>query len=105
MTVLYCSQKLLKRLRQPATPPDPVAGGNPLGEWCADIDFIDRQPFALLMNAATGTVLVLPARAADLKRLHAMAAQPPGGLLQVCGIAGAPADRRSVAEGKRVSRR
>src|SRR3546814_15732234 len=44
------------------------------------------------MNAATGTVLVLPARAADLKRLHAMAAEQLGGLLQVCGIGGALAE-------------
>src|SRR3546814_16086770 len=88
MTILRCSQKLLKRLRQPATPPGPVPGSNPLGEWCADIDFIDRQPFALLMNAATGTVLVLPARAAALKRLPAMAAEQLGGLLQACGLGG-----------------
>src|SRR5690606_21234163 len=67
MTVLHCSQKLLRRLRQPATPPEPPPGDNPLGPWCADIDFIDREPFALLMNAATGALLVLPARAADLK--------------------------------------
>src|SRR3546814_17589777 len=92
MTILRCSQKLLKRLRQPATPPGPVPGSNPLGEWCADIDFIDRQPFALLMNAATGPVLVLPARAAALKRLHAMAAEQLGGLLQACGLGGALAD-------------
>src|SRR3546814_2991462 len=92
MTILRCSQKLLKRLRQPATPPGPVPGSNPLGEWCADIDFIDRQPFALLMNAATGTVMVLPARAADLTRLHAMAAEKLGGLRQACGIGGGLAE-------------
>lgn len=88
MTVLHCSQKLLKRLRQPATPPAPAPGDNPLGPWCADVDFIDRQPFALLMNAATGTVLVLPARAADLRRLHEMAREQLAALLQACGIGG-----------------
>ncbi len=88
MTVLHCSQKLLKRLRLPATPPEPALGDNPLGPWCADIDFIDRQPFALLMNAATGLVLVLPARAADLRRLHAMAAEQLAPLLAACGIDG-----------------
>src|SRR3546814_16637154 len=102
MTILRCSQKLLKRLRQPATPPGPVPGSNPLGEWCADIDFIDRQPFALLMNAATGTVLVLPARAAALKRLHAMAAEQLGGLLQQCGIGGAPAEGELDEPGEAV---
>lgn len=75
-------------MRQPASPQEPAPGDNPLGEWCADIDFIDRQPFALLMNAATGTVLVLPARAADLKRLHAMAAEQLAALLHSCGIEG-----------------
>lgn len=88
MTTLRCSQKLLKRLRQPAKLPEPPAGDNPLGEWCADIDFIDRQPYVLLMNAATGTLLVLPARAADLKVLHAMAARQLAGLLEVLGIDG-----------------
>src|SRR3546814_3392746 len=70
----------------------PVPGMNPVGDCCAIIDFIDRQPFALLMNTATGTVLVLPARAADLKRLHAMAAEQLGGMLQACGIGGALAE-------------
>lgn len=42
MTTLRCSQKLLKRLRQPAQLPEPLPSTNPLGEWCADIDFIDR---------------------------------------------------------------
>lgn len=89
MTVLHCSQKLLKRLRQPATPPEPPPAGNPLGPWHGDIDFIDRQPFAVLMNAATGTSLVLPARAADLKQLHVMAAAQLAALLQAFGIDGA----------------
>ena len=52
MTVLRCSAKLLKRLRQPAKPPEPAPADNPLGEWYADIDFIHRQPFVLMMNAA-----------------------------------------------------
>src|SRR5690606_10019819 len=89
MTLLRCSQKLLKRLRlDPRKLPEPSPSDNPLGEWCADIDFIDRQPYALLMNAATGTMLVLPARAADLRELHVMAARQLGGLLDVLGIDG-----------------
>lgn len=88
MTTLHCSQKLLKRLRQPAALPEPLPSPNPLGAWYADIDFINRAPFVLLMNAATGVVLVLPARAADLKRLHAMAAEQLGPLLELCGIGG-----------------
>ena len=88
MTVLRCSQKLRKRLRQPAVLPEPAPADNPLGEWCADIDFIDRQPFALLMNAATGLILVLPARAADLRCMHAMAARQLADLFEACGIDG-----------------
>lgn len=92
MTVLHCSQKLLKRLRQPAKPPEPSPQHNPLGEWCGDIDFIDRQPFVLLMNGATGLVLVLPGRAEFLKRLHECAARQLAPLLEICGIGGALAE-------------
>ena len=86
MTILHCSQKLLKRLRQPSQLPDPAPHGNPLGAWCADIDFIDRLPFVVMMNSATGLVLVLPGMAADLKRLHEMAALQLAGLMEACGI-------------------
>lgn len=92
MTLVHCSQKLLKRLRVLPTPVEPVRPDNPLGEWCADIDFIDRQPFVLLMNAATGTVLVMPGRAADMKRLHEMAAEQLRFLFAACGIGGALAE-------------
>lgn len=75
MTVLRCTAKLLRRLRQPAKLPEPPPATNPLGEWYADIDSIDREPFVLLLNAATGAALVLPGRAADLRDLHAHAGQ------------------------------
>lgn len=88
MTVLHCSQKLLKRLRQPAKLPEPGPSDNPLGEWYADIDFIDRLPFVLMMNAATGMVLVLPGNAEHLKRLHLLAAEQLASLLPVCGVQG-----------------
>ncbi len=87
MTILRCSQKLLKRLRlEPRTLREPPPADNPLGEWCADIDFIDRAPFVLLMNAATGLVLVLPGTVVDLHRLHDMAAEQLTGLFGECGI-------------------
>lgn len=89
MPLIRCSQKLLKRLRQPARPPEPAPQDNPLGEWCADIDFIDRQPFVLLMNATSGLMLVLPGKAADLKHLHEMAGEQLAVLLAACGIDGA----------------
>jgi hypothetical protein len=92
MTIIRCSQKLLKRLRLPPALPEPESHDNPLGEWCADIDFIDRQPFVVLMNAATGTVLVLPGHAADLKRLHDMAAVQLAALLSARAIGSALAE-------------
>ena len=70
MTVLRCTAKLLKLMRQPATLPEPVPPANPLGEWYADLDFIDREPFVLALNVATGAGLVLPGRAACLRQLH-----------------------------------
>lgn len=91
MTIVRCSQKLLKRLRLPPAPTEPPPADNPLGEWCADIDFVDREPFVLLMNAATGAVLVLPARAADLKRLHETAVEQLRLLFAACGIDGTAA--------------
>lgn len=75
MTVLRCTAKLLKRLRQPAKLPEPPPADNPLGEWYADVDSIDREPFVLLLNAATGAALVLPGRVADLRDLHVHAGQ------------------------------
>ena len=89
MTTLHCSQKLLKRLRlDPRTLPEPPPSDNPLGPWCADIDFIDRQPFVLLMNAATGLNLVLMGGAEHLKQLHTKAAEQFDWVLETCGIAG-----------------
>lgn len=70
MTVLRCTGKLLKRLKQPAKPLEPAAEANPLGEWYADIDFWKWQPFVVMLNGATGAVLVLAGNAAGLRRLH-----------------------------------
>ena len=73
MITLRCTARLLKRLRQPAKPPEPPPPENPMGEWYADVDFIDREPFVVMLNAATGAGMVLPGRAADLRdlKLHA----------------------------------
>lgn len=74
MIILRCTQKLLKRLHHPAKLPEPPLATNPLGEWYADIDFVDRQPFVLLTNVATGTCLILPSDAKSLKSLYEFAA-------------------------------
>ena len=70
MTVLRCTAKLLKRLRQPAKPAEPEAQANPLGEWYADIDVWNRKPFVVLLNGATGAVLTLNGNAQGLGQLH-----------------------------------
>jgi hypothetical protein len=70
MTVLRCTAKLLKRLKQPAKPPEPAPQGNPLGEWYADVEVWRRKPFVLMLNAATGATLVLPGDAAGLRGVN-----------------------------------
>ena len=70
MTVLRCTAKLLKRLKQPAKPPEPAPQANPLGEWYADIGFWNRKPFVVMLNGTTGAVLVLNGNAAGLRILH-----------------------------------
>ena len=59
MTVLRCTAKLLKRFKQPAKLPEPEPQANPLGEWYADMDFWNRKPYVVMLNAATGAMLVL----------------------------------------------
>lgn len=86
MIHLRCTAKLLKRLRQPAKLPEPDTVTTPLGEWYADIDFIDREPFVVLLNARTGVGMVLPGRAEDLRSLHVHAGQQFRKLLNFYGI-------------------
>ena len=89
MTVLRCTAKLLKRLKQIAKPPEPAPQGNPLDEWYADIDFWNRKPFVVMLNGATGATLMLNGNAAGLRRLHERAAVQFGSLCDFFGIQGA----------------
>ncbi|WP_397572957.1 DUF6933 domain-containing protein [Silanimonas sp.] len=89
MIVLRCTAKLLKRLRQPAKLPEPKPPANPLGEWYADIDFIDREPFVLLLNVTTGAGLVLPGRADALRALPTNAVHQLNVIFRHYGIDGA----------------
>ncbi len=73
MTVLRCTARLLKRLKQPARPPEPDPQANPLGEWYADLDFWHRKPFVVMLNGATGAVLTLNGNAAGLRQLQEQA--------------------------------
>jgi hypothetical protein len=88
MTVLRCTAKLLKRLRQPAKLPEPAPQPNPLGEWYADIDVWNRKPFVVMLNGATGAVLVLNGSAAMLRVLHERAFLQFGSLCEHYGIRG-----------------
>ena len=92
MTVLRCTAKLLKRLKQPAKPPEPTSETNPLGEWYADIDFWRRQPFVVMLNAATGAVLVLPGNAEGLRRLHERALLQFAAICEHYGLRGSAVD-------------
>ena len=92
MTVLRCTAKLLKRLMQPAKPAEPTPEANPLGEWYADIDFWQRQPFVVMLNVATGAVLVLPGDAAGLRRLHEKALLQFAAISEHYGIRGPGVD-------------
>ncbi|MEO9080033.1 MAG: hypothetical protein ABI268_12085 [Rhodanobacter sp.] len=92
MTVLRCTAKLLKRLKQPAKPAEPASETNPLGEWYADIDFWNRQPFVVMLNVATGAVLVLPGDAAGLRRLHEKALLQFAAISEHYGVRGAGVD-------------
>lgn len=92
MTVLRCTARLLKRLKQPARPPEPAPQANPLGEWYADIDFWRRKPFVVMLNGATGAVLVLNGNAAGLRVLHERALLQFSSLCEHFGIRGARVD-------------
>ncbi len=97
MTVLRCTAKLLKRLKLPAKPPEPEAQANPLGEWYADIDFWNRKPFVVMLNAATGAVLMLNGNAAGLRVLHERAALQFASLCAYFGIDSNKVDAEAAA--------
>ncbi len=92
MTVLRCSAKLLKRLRLPATLPEPLSQANPLGEWYADIDFWHRRPFVVMLNASTGAVLMLNGHAQGLRSLQERAFLQFASLCEFFGIRGPRVD-------------
>jgi hypothetical protein len=92
MTVLRCTAKLLKRIKQAAKPPEPAPQDNPLGEWYADLDVWRRQPFVLILNAATGATLVLSGDAAGLRRLNERALLQFASLCEQFGLRGPKVD-------------
>lgn len=89
MTVLRCTARLLKRLKQPARPPEPEPHANPLGEWYADLDFWHRKPFVVMLNSATGAVLTLNGNAEGLRRLQERALLQFASICEHFGLHGA----------------
>lgn len=90
LIVLRCTAKLLKRLKQPVKPAEPASQANPLGEWYADIDSWQRQPFVLMLNVATG--VVLPGNASGLRRLNERALLQFASLYEHFGLHGPGVD-------------
>lgn len=88
MTVLRCTAKLLKRFKQPAKLPEPEPQANPLGEWYADMDVWNRKPYVVMLNAATGAMLVLNGNATGLRVLHERALVQFASLCEHFGIHG-----------------
>lgn len=88
MTVLRCTAKLLKRMKQPTKPPEPEPQGNPLGEWYADIDVWNRKPYVVLLNGVTGAILVLNGNAAGVRGLHERALLQFASLCENFGVSG-----------------
>jgi hypothetical protein len=68
-----------------------------LGDCYVNIDFIDREPFVVLINAATGAGMVLPGRAAQLRALQTNAEYQLRGIFAHYDIAGPPADAELAA--------
>lgn len=93
MTILRCTSKLLRCLKQGIKPPEPQAQSNPLGEWYADIETWRRMPVVVMLNAATGAVLFLPGKAADLRVLHERARQQFAEVCAHYNLASAGVDR------------
>lgn len=88
MTVLRCTAKLLKRLKQAPRQPEPEPQANPLGEWLADLDHWNRKPFVVMINSTTGALLVLNGNAAGLRVLHERAHVQIASLFAYFGLAG-----------------
>lgn len=69
MTVLHCTVRQLKHLHQLAKPPSFRQQANPLGEWYADLNSWPRRPFVIMLNVATGAMLVLPGEAGSMSAI------------------------------------
>ncbi len=75
MVVLRCTAKLLKRLKMGKEPlKDPEPSTTVLGDWYANIVYVDRRPLVLAISEKSLLPLLVPARDLDQLPDHLMRA-------------------------------
>lgn len=66
MVILRCTVKLLKRLKMEKEPlKDPGLSSTALGDWYANVIYVERQPLVLTVNEKSLLPLLIPARDLD----------------------------------------
>ena len=66
MVVLRCTAKLLKRLKMEKEPlKDPGPSTTALGDWYANVVYVERQPLVLAVSEKSLLPLLVPARDLD----------------------------------------
>ena len=73
MVVLRCTAKLLKRLKMEKEPlKDPGPSNTVLGDWYANVIYLERQPLVLAVSENSLLPLLMPARDLDQLSGHLM---------------------------------
>lgn len=83
MVVLRCTRKLLRRLRQTPGREGPKSSTT-LGDWYADVVYLDRKPVILAVSARTLLPVLVPAR--DPGSLGARLSEAAGLALEALGV-------------------
>lgn len=83
MVVLRCTQKLLRRLRKTPVAEAPSSSTR-LGDWYANVIFVDRKPLILAVSARTLLPVLVPAR--DSAALGSRLAGGVGQMLAALGV-------------------
>ena len=78
-----CTQKFLRRLRKAPSDTAPVSSGL-LGDWYANVLFVNRKPLVLAVSARTLLPLLIPAR--DPSTLRPRLAEKLGRVLAALGV-------------------
>ncbi len=75
MVVLRCTAKLLKKLKMEKEPlKDPGSSTTVLGDWYANIVYVERRPLVLAVSEKSLLPLLVPARDLDQLSNHLMRA-------------------------------